>query len=96
MSNNRHQRHPSDPVMCWLRRQAWAAERRHNGFMFALRCEANLDQLRAELRECQEDLATHTDGSMAPTSGPRIHREGYVAALEETIAFIESAPTPAA
>lgn len=85
-----------DAVMRWLRRQAWTAEGRHNGFMFALRCEANLAQLRAEVRERQEYLATHTDGSMAPTSGPRIHREGYVAALEETIAFIESAPTPAA
>jgi hypothetical protein len=89
MSNNAHNRPKNDPVMRWLRRQAWTAEGRHDGFTFALKCEANREHLREELEYWLNYMADHNEGRMGPTAGPRIYREGYVSALEETIDFID-------
>jgi hypothetical protein len=89
MQNDTHTNSKNNTVMRWLRRQAWIAEGRHDGFNFALKCEANREHLREELEHWLNYMADHNEGPMGPTAGPRIYREGYVAALEETIDFID-------
>ncbi len=93
--SNKHKQHSGNfPTRVWaaLWREALLADGRSDAFEFALQCEGDLVQLRDQAQETQE-LMSDPDmlkGPMAPGSGPRIYREGYLVGLNEAISIISA------
>ncbi len=80
------------PAMRQIRREAWLAEGREDAFRFVMECNADLDKLKARIVEIEEMLSDEfmLKGPMKVGAGPRTYRDGYLAALREALALIES------
>jgi hypothetical protein len=66
---------------------ALTAEGRMDGFRFALRYRGDIERIEEEIRDYEEIgqswHALPEENPMQPGSGPRLHRDAYVAALRE-------------
>lgn len=73
--------------------EALLADGRSDAFAFALKCDGDLAQLRKQIQEIEEMMSDlrMLRGPMAPDSGPRIYREGYLSGLKDALAIASQA-----
>src|SRR5438270_878447 len=72
-------------------RDVWLAQGRARGFQFALDNAEDVQKIEDEIREQEEIMSNpHNSPHMAPGASPRVHIEGYVAALKEAISLIST------
>ncbi|MGA7731510.1 MAG: hypothetical protein WCD37_09595 [Chloroflexia bacterium] len=91
MRNNTKTSQPNQQIESALLHEMWYVDGRAEALKHAWDCRDDLDRLRAEVQEVEENIHNPHPAlkdRMAPGASTRVYQDGYLAGLKEAIEII--------